>query len=117
MNNIEKLAIEHGSTCYTGQQYHFNKWQLEAFAKALQQSSEPVCNLWVDPATLNYEVDRCTHPLDELIPVFTHPPASVSLEKYNRAIEALKCIDEDLVNPVYYRLVKEAIAEAEGKEG
>lgn len=41
--NIEQLAIEHGSTCYTGQEYHFERWQLEDFAKAYaQQSSEPV---------------------------------------------------------------------------
>lgn len=42
MTPIEQLAIEHGSTCYTGQEYHFDKSQLEAFAKAYaQQSSEP----------------------------------------------------------------------------
>lgn len=29
-----------------------------------------VCNLWANPDTLQYEVDHCTHPLDELIPAF-----------------------------------------------
>jgi len=29
----------------------------------------PLCNLWVNPETHKYEVDRCDHPLSELIPV------------------------------------------------
>jgi hypothetical protein len=29
----------------------------------------PICNLWVNPETHNYEVDRCDHPISELIPV------------------------------------------------
>jgi hypothetical protein len=33
----------------------------------------PLCNLWVNPETLNYEVDHCEHPLEELIPVFKSP--------------------------------------------
>lgn len=53
--------------------------------------------------------------LKDLTSQLTTNTETVPLEKYNRAIEALICIDEDLVNPVYYRLVKEAIAEAEGK--
>ena len=31
--------------------------------------------------------------------------------KLDKAREALKCIDDDLVNPVYYTLVKEALQE------
>lgn len=53
-------------------------------------NSEPVCNLWVDPATLNYEVDRCTHPLNELIPVYTTPQP----DRVAELEEALKNIGE-----------------------
>ena len=30
-----------------------------------------VCNLWINPETSEYEVDRCTHPINEVIPVYT----------------------------------------------
>jgi hypothetical protein len=33
-----------------------------------------VCNLWINPETSEYEVDRCTHPINEVIPVYTAPP-------------------------------------------
>ena len=33
-----------------------------------------VCNLWINPKTSEYEVDRCTHPINEVIPVYTAPP-------------------------------------------
>ena len=38
-----------------------------------EQKPLPICNLWVNPENFNYEVDHCTHPLDELIPVYTSP--------------------------------------------
>ncbi len=48
---------------------------ITAIKQALEQpESEPVCYLWVDPKTQNYIVDRCDHPLNELIPVYTSPP-------------------------------------------
>jgi len=43
-----------------------------------QPEQEPVakhvCNLWINPETSFYEVDRCTHPINEVIPVYTAPP-------------------------------------------
>jgi hypothetical protein len=40
-----------------------------------QPEQEPVakhvCNLWINPETSEYEVDRCTHPISEVIPVYT----------------------------------------------
>ena len=43
-----------------------------------QPEQEPVakhvCNLWINPETSEYEVDRCTHPINEVIPVYTAPP-------------------------------------------
>lgn len=33
-----------------------------------------VCNLWINPETFFYEVDRGTHPINEVIPVYTAPP-------------------------------------------
>ena len=39
--------------------------------KAEVVSGEPICNLWVCPATLYYKVDRGEHHNSELIPVYT----------------------------------------------
>ena len=59
------------------------KEQEEQLIKALeaalaQPEQEPVakhiCNLWINPETSSYEVDRCTHPINEVIPVYTAPP-------------------------------------------
>jgi hypothetical protein len=33
-----------------------------------------ICNLWINPETSLYEVDRCTHPINEVFPVYTAPP-------------------------------------------
>jgi len=102
MNNIEKMAIEHGiepagfgDRVGTAGKYVCTLEQLEAFAQALQSSEPvgkvmPICNLWVNPKTLDYEVDRCTHPLNELIPVYTLPPSTVTLEEHNKRIAELE---------------------------
>ena len=43
-----------------------------------QPEQEPVakhiCNLWINPETSFYEVDRCTHPINEVFPVYAAPP-------------------------------------------
>ena len=44
--------------------------------KAEVVSCEPICNLWVCPATLYYKVDRGEHHNSELIPVYTTPQPS-----------------------------------------
>ena len=48
------------------------------FKPAQSDNQEPVakhiCNLWINPETSSYEVDRCTHPINEVIPVYTAPP-------------------------------------------
>ena len=36
-----------------------------------QPAAKHVCNLWINPETSEYEVDRCTHPINEVIPVYT----------------------------------------------
>jgi hypothetical protein len=45
---------------------------------SIEPEQEPVakhvCNLWINPKTSEYEVDRCTHPISEVIPVYTAPP-------------------------------------------
>ena len=49
-------------------------------ASKIKHSLEPmpvakhVCNLWINPETSFYEVDRCTHPINEVFPVYTAPP-------------------------------------------
>jgi hypothetical protein len=39
-----------------------------------EPAAKHVCNLWINPETSFYEVDRCTHPINEVIPVYTAPP-------------------------------------------
>lgn len=36
----------------------------------LAQGLKHVCNLWVDPETKRFVVDRCDHPLDQLVPAY-----------------------------------------------
>ena len=107
----------------------------EAFAKAVQQQSEPVCNvegswLWIklmdycrakriSPSTVNdlFAIAGEAHKL------YTDPPNTVPLEKYNMAIEALNELADhprwggDI--EAYQRWVNstasKAIAQAEGK--
>ena len=54
-------------------------WLVDAVKAATSQpEQEPVakhiCNLWINPETSFYEVDRCTHPINEVFPVYTAPP-------------------------------------------
>lgn len=190
MNNIEKLAIEHGAVHYSpppmravkGLSFTFE--QLEAFAKALQ-SSEPVAkpDAWLVPMILDFTGAKKVHftrsekgknltddelkselqgtviwkaetvyindsnePITDKYGVrhyakhlFTHPPASVPLEKYNKLLEqrndAIKALGDlsfecfagigltqpslKTYNETFKTLdrLRKAIAEAEGKEG
>jgi len=43
-------------------------------AELAKPVAKHVCNLWINPETSQYEVDRCTHPINEVIPVYTAPP-------------------------------------------
>ena len=67
--------------------------------KAEVVSGEPICNLWVCPATLYYKVDRGEHHNSELIPVYTTPQPSRIAEleseiaRLNAIIEDMKVID------------------------
>lgn len=73
-----------------------------AFARAIEQAVNqrwqemlgkqiPVCNLWVNPITMQYEVDHLDHPSAELIPVYKHPaPDNTALLR--QALEALEVI-------------------------
>lgn len=38
-----------------------------------KRRGEPIANLWVNPETLEFEVDNFNHPIDELIPVYEAP--------------------------------------------
>lgn len=66
--------------CVVMQQPREREEQLmKALETALAQpEQEPaakhVCNLLINPETSFYEVDRCTHPINEVIPVYTAPP-------------------------------------------
>ena len=65
------------------------------FQAYAQQQSEPVARLIADPMLLpalkapyiDWKVDPITLELDT--DLFTHPPATVPLEKYNKLLEAL----------------------------
>ena len=102
------------------------------FQAYAQQQSESVARLIADPMLLpalkapyiDWKVDPITLELDT--DLFTHPPATVPLEKYNRAIEALNYIHEwsnqlikenksSMVNDLIFVRAKQAIAEAEEK--
>lgn len=79
------------------------------------QASEPVCNLWVDPVTKRYEVDHCTHPSNELIPVFAAPQPSAAAVR-DAALEEAEsicdkqeyfwtdCANEERADTLTYRL-------------
>jgi len=63
--------------------------------KAEVVSCEPICNLWVCPATLYYKVDRGEHHNSELIPVYTSPQPS-RIAELEAEIARLKAIIEDM---------------------
>lgn len=97
--NIEKLAIEHASHkgyCESKlYQVTFSIEQLEAFAKALQ-SSEPVaeCGIYMGDADdqhgiFAYKPFNGSPLASGQTKLFTHPPASVPLEKYNKLEQQL----------------------------
>lgn len=134
MNNIEKLAKTHCIGTYQnsedGERFYFRLQDLEAFAKALQ-SSEPVAEVRCrNGEVFGYIPSRV---LRDMLPLgtklFTHPPATVPLEKYNKLLDALKeLIEEKVENREYApanvlikitaeHRAKLLIAEAEGKEG
>lgn len=46
---------------------------LEDVIKELTPDYQPICNLWVDPETMQYVVDHLDHPRNELIPVYDTP--------------------------------------------
>lgn len=147
MTNIEKLAIEHGITIthngYAGETDLLNIETAEAFAKALQ-SSEPVAEVgtYIGDADdahgiFSYQVFNGSPLISGESKLFTNPPASVPLEKYNKLVERLHISNRHIKDwwnnfgeggsslpPAHSaRLVDEneqAIAEAElseGKEG
>ena len=56
--------------------------KLEAQLAQLEQEpvAKHICNLWINPETSFYEVDRCTHPINEVFPVYA-APILVAVEK------------------------------------
>lgn len=136
--NIEKLAIEHGAErvhrVYDGLKdicFMFKLDNLEAFAKALQ-SSEPVFAEYLDDdeewQKINVkDIGTYEHAMFKTRLLFTHPPATVPLEKYNNLLRLLieAKYNLGLKNEVplhnifskVEKIVSQAIAEAEGKEG
>ena len=74
--NGKRVRFGEGGTKY---QPDLEDAAIEALEAALAQpEQEPVakhiCNLWINPETSFYEVDRCTHPINEVFPVYTAPP-------------------------------------------
>ena len=45
-----------------------------------------ICNLWVDDRC-NYQVDRCQHPIDELVPVARQSDAMAIITKLEQRLE------------------------------
>ena len=100
MNNIEKLAIEHGAKYVIDmpcEYYKFTPEQLEAFSKAYaQQQSEPVWILSRDNKgrTTNiisgfptkFDISK----LPDGTELYATPPNAVPVEKYNKLLEAVK---------------------------
>ena len=130
MNNIEKLAIEHGAKINESHDVIFDTdfdktgvMCLKAFAKALQ-SSEPVAEVIFDKNKNRKVFDWLVEDVQKLeigTLLFTLPPSTVPLEKYNKLLDALKEIASVLPDE-HWTLdkAKQAIAEAElseGKEG
>lgn len=59
-------------------------------ADSMPNGMRHVCNLWVDPSTRNYVIDRCDHPPAECIPAYIKvAPAAESAEPID---------DDDLVS-------------------
>ena len=72
--------------------------------KAEVVSCEPICNLWVCPATLYYKVDRGEHHNSELIPVYTSPQPS-RIAELEAEIARLKAITLMLLKSPSYGAV------------
>jgi hypothetical protein len=57
---------------------HTGAGEASKIKHSIEPEQEPVakhvCNLWINPKTSEYEVDRCTHPISEVIPVYISPP-------------------------------------------
>lgn len=139
MTTLEKLAIEHGAVHYSpppmravkGISFTFE--QLEAFAKAYaQQSSEPVGDFYFANDEWHYVPEKAKAHVSKiftLVKLFTHPPASVPLEKYNKVVDALKeLVSENKRNRInapnntLFEITanmkaEKLIEESEGKEG
>lgn len=125
MNNIEKLAgtfdllNEQGRQAYYADDTEYFLGQLEDFAKAYAnslQSSEPVAWRWGnDNAWLLTDEKPVSCDASVMVqPLFTHPPASVALEKTITAIE--KAVMHGWLNRQELRAkIRQAVAEAEGK--
>lgn len=52
-----------------------------------------VCNLWIDPKSKNYVVDRCDHPPSECIPAFVLMPTDTVNSEPAQASQPTKCIE------------------------
>lgn len=103
MHNIEKLAIEHCIGKYKnstdGERYYFRLVDLEAFAKALQQSSEPVAEIKKRDGDYNYiHWYTLLQQLAEGTLLFTHPPASVPPVQSSELVATISKME--IVEPV-----------------
>ena len=75
-------------------------------AEPAQPKQEPVefkhvCNLWIDPVSRDYIIDRCDHPPGECIPAYikTSPHPQPKAEP-DRPVEANKTMDGPVHEPV-----------------
>lgn len=136
MKNTEQLAIEHGimdnielygvfkdnEMLLKARREALKK--LEAFAKALQQPSYPVGFVsggFEEQIKLGNLIAVSSEPYAHLTrAIYTKPPLTVSLEQYNKLLDALKLAKVTFIaNKMDVRnvmeVINEAIAEAEGK--
>lgn len=114
--NIEQLAIEHGINFHEKYGvYYMTADELEAFAKALQQQSEPAIIVHQVASPLYTAMVKSLADLPEGTKLFTQPPNTVSLEQYNKLLDKLKVIrDSTYRNAVTLRgMLANAIEEAE----
>jgi hypothetical protein len=66
---------KHGVTCQTFRHF-IDAPCAECNSRQAPQAAQPMAYLWVDPVTRNYEVDHCTHPIDEVTPVYAAPQSA-----------------------------------------
>ena len=123
MNNIEKLAKDFGAKYVIEmpcEYYKFTPEQLEAFAKAYsQQQSEPV-GVCAQESFGGGQVFWFKEQPTDGTKLYTDPPNTVLLEKYNKVVEWVKQLGHEVERrgiklTIEGKDFRQAIAEAEAQ--